>query len=125
MVEAIFMSMRVMIVEDEFLIAMEIEDALRAAGAEIIGPFTSLEEADAAARTREIDLAILDIDLRGQEVFPAAKVLLERGIPFMFYTGRPDREALRSTFAAVPVCVKPVATRRLIGELGKLVPLAA
>lgn len=116
---------RVLLIEDEFLLALEVADALAAAGAEVSGPHATLAAASAAAQSEKADLAILDIDLRGEEVFPAARMLRARGIPFLFYTGRPDREVLRTDFAGVPVCVKPINTKRLLEELGKLLPMAA
>ncbi|WP_127144834.1 response regulator [Pelagibacterium montanilacus] len=116
---------KVLLVEDDALIALDIEDTLVAAGATVIGPYATLAAARQAARGAAIDLAILDIDLHGEEVFPAAAVLRERGVPFLFYTGRPDREALTSTFQGVPVCRKPLDTRQLMAEAGKLITLAA
>lgn len=117
--------LRILLVEDEILIALEIAEALKHAGAEVVGPFLTLEDALAAAGNETVDMAVLDIDLRGEEVFPAAARLGERGIPFLFYTGRPDREQLRGPFAAVPVCVKPLPTQKLVEALGKLMPMAA
>ena len=74
----------VLVVEDELMIALDIVDCLIQAGAKVIGPCTSLEDARKIAGDGEIDLAILDIDLGGREVFPAARILGARGIPFLF-----------------------------------------
>lgn len=114
-----------MLVEDEFLIALELADALENAGAKVSGPHVTLAAAQQAAREESADLAILDIDLRGEEVFPAAEQLRERGIPFLFYTGQPERETLRDAFPEVPVCVKPCQPAKLLGELSRLLPMAA
>lgn len=116
---------RILLVEDEIMIALEIAEALKQEGADVAGPFLTLDAAMAAAQTEAIDLAILDIDLRGEEVFPAAELLRARGIPFLFYTGRPDREQLRGPFATVPVCIKPLPTPKLLEALSKLLPIAA
>lgn len=116
---------RILLVEDEFLIALEIADALSAAGADVSGPHGTLAAAERAAIEEPADLAILDIDLRGEEVFPAAQHLRERGIPFLFYTGQPEREMLRTEFSEVPVCVKPCQPATLIGELSRLLAVAA
>ena len=115
----------VLVVEDELMIALDIVDCLLQAGAKVIGPCTSLEDARKIAGDGEIDLAILDIDLGGREVFPAARILGARGIPFLFYTGRPQRDALETDFAGVPVCTKPMATDRLIATLVGMAPVAA
>jgi DNA-binding response OmpR family regulator len=116
---------RILLMEDEFLIALEIADALSEAGAEVSGPHVTLSAAEEAAQTEAADLAVLDIDLKGEEVFPAARHLRQRGIPFIFYTGQPEREILRTEFRDVPVCVKPCQPARLIGELTRLLPLVA
>ena len=116
---------RILLVEDEFLIGLEIADALEGAGADVSGPHMTLAAAEQAAREEEADVAILDIDLRGEEVFPAAQQLRERGIPFLFYTGQPEREALRTDFADVTVCIKPCQPAKLVNELSRLLTVAA
>ncbi len=78
---------RVLIVEDEMLIAIEIEDALRAFGYEVVGPTGKLETALQLATDERIDAAILDVTIRGGQVFPVAEKLLERGIPFVLASG--------------------------------------
>jgi len=115
---------RILLVEDEILIALDISDTLQGAGAQVTGPCTSLGQALDAARSGSLDLAMLDIDLNGEEVFPAAKLLRSRGIPFIFYTGQPERDALRTEFSDIPVCVKPVSPRRLIDTLAQVTALA-
>lgn len=94
----LFTGRRILLVEDEFLIALEIADALAAAGAEVSGPHGTLADAERAASLEAVELAILDIDLRGEEVFPAAHLLRKRGIPFIFYTGQPERDVLAADF---------------------------
>ncbi|WMT87767.1 response regulator [Pelagibacterium sp. 26DY04] len=116
---------RILLVEDEFLIALDIADTLTNAGAEVIGPCTSLRQALDHAGMPGLDLAMLDIDLNGEEVFPAASLLRKRGVPFLFYTGQPEREVLRTEFAEIPVCVKPVTPQRLIDTLARMMALAA
>lgn len=116
---------RILLVEDEFLIALEIADALSEAGAEVSGPHMTLAAAKQAAIDEAADIAILDIDLKGEEVFPAAQHLRQRGIPFLFYTGQPERETLRIEFPEVPVCVKPCQPSALIGTLSRLLQVAA
>jgi CheY-like chemotaxis protein len=80
--------LRVLIVEDEPLVAILLEDMLGEFGCEIAGPAYSLEEAVAAARSEErIDVAILDVNLRGAPVYPVAEVLVERNVRFVFASG--------------------------------------
>jgi CheY-like chemotaxis protein len=81
---------RVLVVEDEALIAFVIEDALSRLGHEIIGPVSKLEAAKTVAREGRFDAAILDITIRGGKSFPVAEILLVRGIPFAISSGYAD-----------------------------------
>ena len=114
---------RLLIVEDETMLAMELEFAFQDAGAEVIGPATSLRDGLALAGDRSIaiDAAILDVDLRGQDVFPIAQRLRERGVPFLFHTGHATRQDLEGRFPGAPVCVKPTMTEDLIAVLARLI----
>jgi two-component SAPR family response regulator len=78
---------RVLIVEDEALIAMLIEDMLAEIGCEAVGPATRLDRALAMAATESLDLAVLDVNLGSEQSFPVAEMLQKRGIPFVFATG--------------------------------------
>lgn len=78
---------RVLVVEDELLVALLVEDMLADAGCIVIGPFARVAEALAAARTATVDVALLDVNVAGEKVFPVAHVLEERGVPFLFVTG--------------------------------------
>ncbi|HEV2748258.1 MAG TPA: response regulator [Allosphingosinicella sp.] len=79
--------LRILIVEDEMLVAMNIEDMLLDLGHEVAGLASRLEPALSLAREAEFDLAMLDVNLAGQSSFPVAEILDERGIPFLFATG--------------------------------------
>jgi len=65
---------RILVVEDEMLVAMLIEDMLAEAGCVVIGPFARVPEALAAARTETVDAALLDVNVAGETVFPVAHV---------------------------------------------------
>lgn len=80
-------ALRVLIVEDEMLVAMNIEDMLLELGHEVTGIASRLEPALALAREAAIDVALLDVNLAGQPSFPVAALLRQRGIPFLFATG--------------------------------------
>lgn len=110
---------KILVVEDESLIALLIMDALEEAGACVVGPCYSLSECMKAAQTEGIDGAVLDVDLAGSDVFPAADVLRERGIPFVFHTGHADREELRARFGEVAVCRKPIDMEHLLQVLSR------
>ncbi len=79
--------LRVLVVEDSALIAMDLEAILAAAGHTVIGPATSVAEALPLAAGDHVDVALLDVDLDGELVTPVAETLRARGIPFAFSTG--------------------------------------
>lgn len=78
---------RVLLVEDEFLLSTVLIADLRAAGYEVIGPCSTLSTATQAVQSQSLDGAILDINLRGELVYPVAEELARRRIPFVFLSG--------------------------------------
>ncbi|MBT1160180.1 response regulator [Aminobacter anthyllidis] len=109
-------SSRVLVVEDEYLLAMLLVDDLQAAGFVPLGPFSTLETALEASRRLTFDMATLDVNLNGQWVYPLADELLTRGIPFLFLTGYAPAD-MPEKFRALPRLTKPydapVLERRL------------
>jgi DNA-binding response OmpR family regulator len=97
---------RVLIVEDELLVALLIEDFLAELGCSVLGPCGSVAKALDAARTETFDLAVLDVNLGGEKVYPVAEVLAERHIPFLFLSGYGD-EAIPPGRSDWRVCAKP------------------
>ena len=79
--------LRILIVEDEALVAMLIEDVLADLGHEVVGVAGRLDQALTLAREREMDFAILDLNLNGLNTYAIADVLKQRGVPFIFATG--------------------------------------
>jgi DNA-binding response OmpR family regulator len=75
---------RILIVEDEYLVGMSLQDSLESAGATVIGPIGNVDDALHVLRQCELDLAVLDINLRGTKVFPVADALDELQVPFLF-----------------------------------------
>ncbi|MEO5738592.1 MAG: response regulator [Variovorax sp.] len=98
--------MRVLVVEDEFLVALMIEDTLADAGCIVVGPFARVPEALVAARTETVDAALLDVNVAGVKVFPVAHVLEERDVPFLFVTGY-GQAALPRDRPKWEACTKP------------------
>jgi DNA-binding response OmpR family regulator len=78
---------RVLVVEDEMMIAMLIEDMLADMGHEVVGVAPNLKSALVLAADGQFDVAILDINLAGERSFPVAHLLQARGVPFLFATG--------------------------------------
>ena len=98
---------RVLLVEDEILVAMMMKDILTELGFSVIGPFSRLSEAMVAAVHEDINAGIIDVNLGGEFVYPVADVLAARKIPFVFITGY-GVESIDSRFGYVPIVKKPV-----------------
>jgi DNA-binding response OmpR family regulator len=79
--------LRVLVAEDEFLVALLLEEELHALGCVILGPYTTVGRAMQASRIEQFDLAILDVNLAGELVYPLADDLTKRDIPFLFLSG--------------------------------------
>jgi len=79
--------LRILVVEDEMLIAEMIADTLQEAGYLVVGPATSLEPGKTLANNEDLDGAFLDINLAGQASFAIADILQGRGVPVVFLTG--------------------------------------
>jgi DNA-binding NtrC family response regulator len=99
---------QVLIVEDEMLIAMLLEDMVRDLGGSVAGSASRLDRAQQIARDPSVhlDLAVLDVNLAGEEVFPLASILSERGVPFAFSTGY-SNAGLPEAWRGCPTLQKP------------------
>ena len=98
---------RILVVEDEYFLADDLSRTLAEAGAEVIGPAASIDDATALiADAARIDAAVLDVNLRGDMVYPIADALRARGVPFAFATGY-DQWALPERFSDAPRVEKP------------------
>lgn len=113
---------RLLLVEDEMLVAIELSKALREYGWEIIGPAATLDEAyELLADDGPPDAAVLDVNLNGEMVYPLADLLDARGVPFLFCSGY---EALEGgeRFVSHPVVRKPTSLAMLMSELRRILP---
>lgn len=111
---------RVLVVEDENLIAMLLEDMLAELEYSIVGPVAVLREALEMARREAIDAAILDVNLNGEQTYPIAEVLAARDIPFVFSTGY-GRESLPEQYQNRPILKKPFRQHDLQKLLTELI----
>lgn len=111
---------RVLVVEDEYLIAMEIDRCLRAAGAEVAGPVPDTEQARALIEAGPLDAAVLDVNLRGEAVYEVADRLRARKIPYVFATGE-VQVADRSDYRARPKLEKPILDTELLLAVRRLI----
>ncbi len=110
---------RVLVVEDEMLVAMLIEDAITDLGHQVVGPAMRLETALDAATNETFDFAILDINLAGKQSFPVADALTARGTPFIFASGY-GRAGLAEPYRDASVLQKPFSPEQLASVLGKV-----
>jgi two-component system, response regulator PdtaR len=78
---------RILVVEDEFLLACSLEETLAGYGYDVLGPFSSLAKATEAARSVAFDAALLDVNLSGEMVYPLADELAAKGVPIVFLSG--------------------------------------
>jgi len=107
---------RVLLVEDEAMIAMLMEDMLGELGCDVVATVGQFDQAMAAAETADFDLAFLDVNLRGVPVYPVAQVLRTRGIPFAFVTGY-GSAGIDPANAEAPILQKPFQSRDLAAIL--------
>ena len=110
---------RVLVIEDDFLLASSLTDLLEDAGFVVLGPVARLKEALRAACDLAADIALLDVNLAGERVFPAAEVLDRRGIPFIFLTGY-GSHVLPVQFRSRPLICKPFSPGLLLQALAKI-----
>ena len=110
---------RVLIVEDEMMIAMDMGDMLAEMGFEIVGPAAWLQRGLELARQESFDLAVLDVNLAGETSFPIADILRDRGIPFLFATGY-GAAGLTKTYAGTTTLQKPVEFSQLKDAIASL-----
>lgn len=98
---------RVLVAEDEFLIAMELDGILRTGGFEVLGPVSTVAAAVGRLETEPPDAAVLDVSLRGQRITPVAHLLLARNVPFV----------LASAYLPADLAAEPVlSTARNLGK---------
>ena len=112
---------RVLVVENEYMLADELAYELNAAGAVVVGPAASVARALHFIETQaRLDGAILDINLGGEKVDPVADVLASRAVPFVFVTGY-DKPGLPERFGQVVRWEKPVNMDQITRAIGRVI----
>jgi DNA-binding response OmpR family regulator len=107
---------RTLIVEDRFLVADDLRRLLARHGAQVVGVVADVEEAKRLAETHSVELAVLDVELRGRDVFDLAAMLEARGVPFIFVTGY--RQAhLPEQYRSRPIVSKPFSESELLAKI--------
>lgn len=115
---------RILVVEDDILIAMLIEEILQDLGCVIVGPVATLDAALRLAGDAALDAAMLDVTIRGGHVYPVAERLRARGIPFILASGYGDW-ALPEAFRDMPRLTKPFTARDIEKQMNLLFQVAA
>jgi len=114
---------RVLVVEDEYLIRMLLEDMLADLGYATAAAVGTLAEAREHAAGGDFCAAVLDVNLDGQEIYPIADMLAERGLPFVFVTGYGER-SLPERYRERPALQKPFQAEQLAAALSGLLAAA-
>ena len=115
-----FVGRRVLVVEDEFLVSLATIDLLESIGCEIVGPAARLAAAVQLAQSEALDAAVLDIDIAGEMIWPAAEGLQRRGVPFLFLSAYTPLIAFPALFSAAPRLDKPLDKNRLLHHLSAI-----
>ena len=111
----------VLVVEDEALIAMDLEHTLGRHGFRVLGPATTVAAALRLLDGEAPDVALLDVNLRGEMVTPVAEVLRARGVPFVLASAYDAAQLTAEVLAGAPNVGKPVNVRRLLAVLARAV----
>ncbi|MET0660861.1 MAG: response regulator [Steroidobacteraceae bacterium] len=105
---------RILVVEDECLIALDLCSMLDRLGATVVGPVPSMEDAmDILDSLGPLDAAVLDINLGSARVYPLADALEARHVPYVFHTGH-DELGLPERYRSVPRCEKPIRIETVV-----------
>lgn len=110
---------RILVVEDEMIVAWVMEETLALFGCEVVGPAARVHQALAMAEADGIDAALLDVNLDGEKSFPVADALAARGVPFAFTTAY-GRDSLPDSYRRFPTLQKPFSAGQLADTLAKL-----
>lgn len=113
---------RILVVEDEFLLALDAAASLEACGAEVVGPAHSIERALALAAAETLDAAMLDVNIKGANSLAIALALERRGVPIVYATGY---GAKPQDWPAGPVIDKPYSAEQIGGALAAILAARA
>jgi CheY-like chemotaxis protein len=105
--------LRVLVVEDEALIALQLEDMLMELGCAVIGPASRVGRALELLDGEPVEAAVLDLNIAGELVYPVADELRSRGLPYIFVTGY-GTSGLSEPYRSRPILEKPFARRELL-----------
>ena len=110
---------RILLVEDEYMLATDLAEFLEQHGAEVVGPVGTVAQALALAGGA-LDAAVLDVNLRGERIYPVADALIARGVPIVFATGY-DELLVHRPYIGLPLCQKPIDKPALLKLLQSVI----
>jgi DNA-binding NarL/FixJ family response regulator len=111
--------LRLLVVEDQFFVAMEVSDLISSLGAEVIGPYGLLNQALDAVQREAVDGGVLDVKLDSEKSYPVVDALVDSGRPVLLVTGG-DTEGMPEKYRVLPCLLKPfdpVKLQRMAGEV--------
>ncbi len=114
-------SLRILVVEDNFLAAEVVRDVLEGSGCTVVGPVGRLAEGVRLAQDEQLDGAVLDVNLNGEWCFPIANALRDRAVPFVFLTGYGDATVLPHDLRSARRLAKPILGSQLIEVLIEII----
>jgi DNA-binding response OmpR family regulator len=112
---------RVLVIEDDPLMAMDLEDTLAGAGATVVGLCQTLGQAMDRASVDDFAVAVLDFSLGPDTALPVARRLVRRGVPFVLYTGKSKRDPSLVEWAC-PIVEKPASAHELVSAVRTVLP---
>ena len=113
--------LRILIVDDEILIASDLQDSFQEAGAEVVGPFSSVRQAVACAKNEDLSAAILDFRVGRDTTVEVAQMLDSRQIPYIFYSGQGVSPELHDQMPDARFLMKPARYGALMRAMQELV----
>ena len=112
--------LRILLVEDNYLVAEVVRDMLENCGCVVVGPVGRVESGLKLAQEEKLDGAVLDINLNGDRCFAIAETLRARGVPFMFLSGYDDLELIPAALRPTRRLGKPVMEQHLVSALSEM-----
>ena len=116
------MGQKILVAEDEMIVAFDLCDTVEEAGYQVEGPHAGITSAMLACQREKPDLAILDVSLDDGTVYPLAKRLQEENVPIIFHSGRTSDEEIRAQFPNATIRAKPCPPHDLLAAMNEALP---
>ncbi|RXZ65604.1 response regulator [Pelagerythrobacter rhizovicinus] len=110
---------RILVAEDEFIVAFDLCDTVEEAGFQVEGPHSEISTAMLAVQKSRPDLAILDVELEDGDAFPLAEALMAENIPVIFHSGQFSPAEVRERYPSAIACAKPCPPNVMLEKVQK------